>query len=219
MAQRALDDWKKVPVAIERSIRGLTAAALALSLACSASAATPQRVGRAILTFYWTVDESHYQGKPTTLLRDPAGTVIASTTKRFKRALVRQGTGVLRDGRTVYFVRRIGGESRFRVTGAKWGIGSTGCPLIPYRTVAVDPRFVKLGTKVYIPQLKGARLPDSTIHDGIFIAADRGRFRGAHIDLFAGDGARGARPFIRKGYGSRSHVTVYAAGWTRGCAP
>ena len=153
------------------------------------------------------------------LLRDPAGKVIASTTKRFKRELVKQGTGVLRDGRTVYFVRRMAGESRFRVTAFKLGIGSTGCPLIPYRTIAVDPHFVKLGSKVYIPQLKGARLPDGTIHDGMFIAGDRGRFRGAHVDLFAGDGPRGARPFIRRGYGSRSRVTVYVAGRSSDCRP
>jgi len=185
----------------------------------TAMAAQPERVGRAIVTFYWTIDESHDRGKPTMLLRDTAGKIIAATTKRFKRELVKQGTGVLRDGRTVYFVRRIAGESRFRVTTSKFGIGSTGCPLIPYRTVAVDPRFVKLGSRIYIPQLKGAKLPDGTTHDGMFIAGDRGRFRGAHVDLFAGDGPRGARPFIRRGYGSRSHVTVYVAGRAHGCEP
>jgi 3D (Asp-Asp-Asp) domain-containing protein len=201
------------------SCRAAKLTVLALVLGGTAVAAKPERVGRAIVTFYWTIDESRYHGKPTTLLRDGAGHVIASTTKRFKRDLVKQGTGVLRDGRTVYFLRRIDGESRFRVTGERWGIGSTGCPLIPYRTVAVDPRFVKLGTTIYIPQLKGAKLPDGTVHDGLFIASDRGRFRGAHIDFFAGAGPRGARPFIRKGYGSRSHVTVYLVGTAGGCAP
>jgi 3D (Asp-Asp-Asp) domain-containing protein len=178
-------------------------------------------VGRAILTFYWTVEESssRYRGKPTVLLHDSAGRVIASTTRRFRRDLIKQGTGVLRDGRTVLFVRRLAGESRFRVTSEAYGLGSSGCALIPFRTVAVDPRFVRLGTRVYIPQLKGAKLPDGTIHDGMFIAADRGHFRGAHIDLFAGFGAKGARPFIRKGYGSRSHVTVYNAGRTSDCKP
>jgi hypothetical protein len=53
----------------------------------------------------------------------------------------------------------------------------------------------------------------------MFIATDRGRFRGAHVDFFAGDGPRGARPFIRKGYGSRSHVTVYDAGHSGRCEP
>lgn len=173
------------------------------------------------MTFYWIVDESssRYNGKPTAVLRDPRGKVIAHTTKRFKLELVREGSGFLRDGRTVIFDRRVDGESRFRVVNAKYGLGSTGCPLIPYRTIAVDPRWVKLGSAVYIPQLKGTRLPDGTIHDGMFTAIDRGHFRGAHIDFFTGVGARSARPFIRHGYGSRSHVTVYIAGRAGGCSP
>lgn len=187
----------------------------------AAAAAKPQRVGRALLTFYWTIDESssRYRGKATSPLRDPAGKVIANTTKRFKRDLVKQGTGVLRDGRTVYYVRRVDGESRYRVTAEKWGIGSSGCALIPYRTIAANPRFVPAGSILYIPQLKGAKLPDGTVHDGRFIASDRGHFRGAHVDVFVGAGPRGARPFIRKGYGSRSRVTVYADGRADGCAP
>ena len=203
-------------------MRSPVATAIVLALCvCSSAAAKPKKIGTALLTFYWTIDESsaRYRGKASAALRDPTGGVIAHTTKRFKRDLVKQGTGVLRDGRTVYYVRRVRDESRFRVTGSKFGIGSTGCPLIPYRTIAVDPRFVKLGSRVYIPQLKGAHLPDGTVHDGIFLARDRGHFRGAHVDLFVGYGARGARPFIRKGYGSRSHVKVYVDGRSSGCRP
>jgi hypothetical protein len=55
-------------------------------------------------------------------------------------------------------------------------------------------------------------LPDGSKHDGIFIAHDRGGFRGAHIDIFVGVGPRSTRPFIRKGYPSRSYVTVYLEG-------
>lgn len=186
-----------------------------------AAPAKPKRAGRALLTFYWTIDESssRYRGKATSVLRDPTGDVLAHTTRRFKRDLVKQGTGVLRDGRTVYFVRRTDGESRFRVTSVKFGIGSSGCPLIPYRTIAADPHFVPPGSSLYIPQLKGAKLPDGTVHDGKFIASDRGHFRGAHVDIFVGSGPRGARPFIRRGYGSRSRVTVYVEGRADGCAP
>jgi len=204
-----------------RSPVAAAAVVLTLFLCSIALAAEPKKVGRAFITFYWTVDESspRYRVKDSAVLRDPAGKLIAHTSRRYKRDLVKQGTGVLRDGRTVYYVNRIEGESRFRVTSSKYGLGSTGCPLIPFRTVAVDPHFVKLGSKVYIPQLKGAHLPDGTIHDGMFIAADRGHFRGAHVDLFAGIGPRGARPFIRKGYASRSHVTVYIAGRSTDCRP
>jgi 3D (Asp-Asp-Asp) domain-containing protein len=188
---------------------------------CASISAEPQKVGRALLTFYWMADESSpkYRGKQTAVLRDMRGKVIATTYKRFKRDLLLQGSGWLRDGRTLIYVQKVGGESRFRIVSSKYGLGSTGCPLIPFRTIAVDPRFVKFGSKVYIPQLKGAKLPDGTVHDGMFIAADRGNFRGAHVDLFAGAGPRGARPFIRKGYGSLSHVTIYVDGRADGCRP
>jgi hypothetical protein len=67
--------------------------------------------------------------------------------------------------------------------------------------------------------LQGLTLPDGTTHDGMFVAADRGHFRGAHVDFFVGAGSKGARPFVRQGYGSRSHVTIYAAGETTRCRP
>lgn len=179
------------------------------------------KIGRAVVTYYWTINEasSKYGGKPSTTLRDRRGKVIARTTMRFKRDLVMQGAGWLRDGRTVVYWGKVKGESRFMVSKAKFGVGSTGCPLIPLRTIAVDPKFVKLGTRIYIAQFDGVGLPDGTKHDGMFIAADRGNFRGAHIDIFAGDGARGARPFLRKGVRSRSRVTLYDAGRSDDCKP
>lgn len=200
--------------------RGAAAGLLCLFLGGSAHAA-PVKVGRALVTFYWVVDERspEYRGSRSAVLRDTRGRVIARTHRRFKTDLIRQGSGWLRDGRTVIYVRRVAGESRFRISRAKYGLGSTGCRLIPYRTIAVDPHFVKLGTKIYIPQLKGARLPDGTTHDGRFIAVDRGHFRGEHVDLFVGAGSAAARPFIRRGYGSRSHVTIYADGRTSRCRP
>jgi 3D (Asp-Asp-Asp) domain-containing protein len=185
-------------------------------------AATPpaaKKAGRAMITFYWIIDESspRYRGKRDYRLRDVHGNVIEHTTRRFLRELIMEGAGWLRDGRTVMFEKKVDGESRFRITSAKYGLSSNGCPLVPYRTIAVDPRFVKIGSTVYIPQLKGAKLADGTTHDGIFVATDHGHFRGQHIDLFVGAGARGARPFLRKGYASRSHVTVYVMDEKHGC--
>lgn len=187
---------------------------LTFLVATTAFAAPPKRVGRAIVTFYWLIDEAapRYGGKARAELEDVRGQVIARTSVRFRRDLIREGSGHLRDGRTVAYDRRLNGTNRFRIVHSEYGAGKLGCALVPYRTVAVDPRFVKLGSTISIPQLKGARLPDGTIHDGIFIANDRGHFRGAHVDLFIGIGPKGARPFIRKGYGSRSHVIVYRVG-------
>jgi 3D (Asp-Asp-Asp) domain-containing protein len=187
---------------------------LTFLVATTAFVAPPKKIGRAIVTFYWLIDEAapRYAGKAKAELVDARGQVIARTSVRFRHDLIREGSGHLRDGRTVAYDRRLHGTNRFRIVQSEYGVGKLGCPLVPYRTVAVDPHFVKLGTTVSIPQLKGAHLPDGTIHDGIFVANDRGHFRGSHVDLFVGIGPKGARPFIRKGYGSRSHVTVYRIG-------
>ena len=187
---------------------------LTFLVATTAFAAPPKKVGRAIVTFYWLIDEAapRYRGKAKAELVDARGQVIATTTTRFRHDLIREGSGHLRDGRTVAYDRRLHGTNRFRIVQFQYGVGQLGCALVPYRTVAVDPHFVKPGSMISIPQLKGAHLPDGTIHDGIFVANDRGHFRGAHIDLFVGIGPKGARPFIRKGYGSRSHVRVYQLG-------
>ena len=192
------------------SSRAAGAVALTL-LVAPAAMAGPVKVGRAMLTYYWVIDEhaAPYRGAPDAILCDAHGHVIERTSRRFRKALVLEGSGCLRDGRTVTYDHKVRGEHRFRVTKTKAGVAFNGCALEPFRTVAVDPRVIPLGSKIYIPQLKGSRLPDGTIHDGIFIAADRGHFRGHRIDIFVGEGARGARPFTRRGYTSRSHVTVY----------
>jgi 3D (Asp-Asp-Asp) domain-containing protein len=187
---------------------------LAVLPAATALAGPREKLGTALVTFYWLIDESasRYRGNPTSLLEDSRGRVIARTTRRFKRDLVVEGSGRLRDGRTVSYDRKLAGRNRFRISASNYGDGSLGCPLTPYHTVAVDPHFVELGSTIYIPQLKGTPLPDGTIHDGIFVADDRGHFHGRHVDIFIGLGPRAARPFSRRGYGSRSHVTVYLVG-------
>ena len=187
---------------------------LAVLIGAPALSAERRKVGKALLTFYWIVDESssRYDGKRETAMRDARGKVLARVHARFRKDVVMEGTGWLRDGRTVRYDRKVGGEHRFRITKSRYGRTARGCPADPYRTVAVDPRFVKLGSKIYIPELKGTILPDGSKHDGVFVANDRGAFRGAHVDIFVGVGPRSTRPFIRQGYPSRSYVTVYLEG-------
>jgi 3D (Asp-Asp-Asp) domain-containing protein len=187
---------------------------LAILLAATAFAERPGRIGRALVTFYWLIDESapRYRGGPRVALLDLEGRVIVRASRKFERDIVMEGSGQLRDGRTVAFVEKVHGKNRFRLTISRYGYGSLGCALIPYRTAAVDPHFIKLGSTIYIPQMKGARLPDGTIHDGIFVADDHGHFHGRQVDIFTGLGPKASRPFARRGYGSRSHVTVYLVG-------
>lgn len=187
-----------------------TAALILVALLVVPSAmAGPPKISSALLTFYWMADEHapRYRGEPVAELCDVHGKVIATTSRAFRRAVVCEGTGRLRDGRVVVYARRVHGEHRFRV--AKRAITSSGHGLVPFRTVAVDPRIIKVGSRIFIPELKGARLSDGTTHDGMFVATDCGHFRGKHVDVFVGDGPEGVRPFARRGYGSRSRVTVY----------
>lgn len=104
-----------------------------------------------------------------------------------------------------------------------YGIGSNNNPLIPFRTLACDlgtvrdsrpwlnGGYARFGQRIYIPASRGVRLPDGTVHDGMFACGDTGGLIiGNHIDVFIGPvrgGEAGARrvnpfPFIRS---SSSH--------------
>lgn len=146
---------------------------------------------------------------------------VAEVTKDFASELELQGTGQLKDGR----VLNIEGHCRcekspcFKVTEAKWGTAGTGRPLQPFRTVAVDPKVIKLGSLLYVPLLEGRTMPGRApwggfVHDGCVVADDTGGgIDGNQLDLFVG----------RKGYylgisgtgGSHSwarHVPVFDGG-------
>jgi 3D (Asp-Asp-Asp) domain-containing protein len=119
---------------------------------------------------------------------------IAEVSKEFAGQLALQGTGKLRDGRVV----NIWGQCRcehspcFKVTSTSWGTGGSGRALQPFRTVAVDPKVIKLGSMLYVPLLEGRRMPGRSpwggfVHDGCLIAADvGGGIRGTQLDLFVG---------------------------------
>jgi hypothetical protein len=60
-------------------------------------------------------------------------------------------------------------------------------PLIPFRTLAINPKLnpTLYYQKVYIKQLDGLMLNDQK-HNGICIVGDAGGMRQAHFDLFVG---------------------------------
>ena len=83
------------------------------------------------------------------------------------------------------------GKSRYMQAKGEFGDGVKGMILVPYRTIAVDPKFISYGTVVYIPAARGVEitLPDGTKvkHDGYFFAADTGgAIKQNHIDVFTG---------------------------------
>ena len=79
---------------------------------------------------------------------------------------------------------------RFRAAHSRWGDGIKGYSLVPFRTIAVDPKHIPFGSLIYIEKAKGIRfmwLGETFTHDGFFFAGDKGgAIKGNHIDLFTG---------------------------------
>ncbi|HUQ08217.1 MAG TPA: 3D domain-containing protein [Kofleriaceae bacterium] len=127
-------------------------------------------------------------------LYDKKCAVLGNVSRPFAAQLALQGTGRLRDGRML----NVAGKCTCPRTPCfhvlpphrKWGMGGSGQPLEPFRTVAVDPKRIKLGSLLYIPVLDGVRMPGRApvggfIHDGCVVAGDTGGgIQGAQLDLF-----------------------------------
>ena len=206
----------------------------------------PHQLGQFTITFYYVIGEEEITAKPVLVAAndnrkhegsDEAAELtaitpdlvtlyagggrceeIAEVSKEFASQLALQGTGKLHDGR----VLNIWGACNckhtpcFRVTQAQWGTAGSGRALQPFRTVAVDPKVVKLGSLLYLPLLEGRRMPGREpwggyIHDGCVVADDTGgHIAGNRLDLFVGrrayflgiSGSGGSHAWAR-------HVPVY----------
>jgi len=82
-------------------------------------------------------------------------------------------------------------KTRFRLAFGPYGDGVEDYKLIPYRTIAVDPKYFPYGSVIYIPRARGNKitLPDGSVtyHDGYFFAGDTGRaILNTHIDVYIG---------------------------------
>ena len=132
------------------------------------------------LSFYWLAYESEYANeKYDTDIYSKEGWWIGRYPSAFVFELKLEGSGILRDGRVVNY----DGECRYGIgTCFKFldvgehplGRGVQGRPLVPFRSIAVDPRFIPIGSPVWVPELVGVVLPDGTRHDGCLRADDQG---------------------------------------------
>jgi hypothetical protein len=110
--------------------------------------------------------------------------------ERYACSLKLEGSGLLRDGRIVNYTGpcKFGYGTCFEqldVTDFPFGRGAGVRPLIPFKSVAVDPRVVRLGEPLYIPEFDGMVLPDGSIHDGCVRADDTGGgIKGRKMDFF-----------------------------------
>jgi 3D (Asp-Asp-Asp) domain-containing protein len=142
-------------------------------------------------TFYRILDESSGEWpeeERTESLLTVDGKLIERVTPSFKRHLDIEGSARLRDGRVVNFLEKTDDGWRYMiVSDAPYGLAATGDKLIPYRTLAVDPKVIAQGAVLFIPSLVGVRLPSGEIHDGYFFAHDTGQgITGRRIDVFVG---------------------------------
>ncbi len=150
-------------------------------------------LGRFKITYYWIANEDK-ESKGTTPIVDSSCQRIARVSKSFRRRLQLEGSGRLKDGR---MINRAGGckcdGACYWVTGEEhqWGAGVGNRALKPFRSIAVDPKQVKIGTSLYVAELDGLTMPGAGaeggfVHDGCVVADDRGGgVRGMQIDLFA----------------------------------
>ncbi|HEY4177230.1 MAG TPA: 3D domain-containing protein [Kofleriaceae bacterium] len=119
---------------------------------------------------------------------------LAEVTRDFAEAMQLQGTGKLRDGRLLNIAGKCSCERSpcFHVVEAQWGLAGTGRALQPFRTVAVDPKVIKLGSLLYVPILEGRTMPGRApwggyVHDGCVVADDTGGgINDNQLDLFVG---------------------------------
>lgn len=137
------------------------------------------------LSFYWLAWESEYANEPyDTDIYTRDGFFLGRFPRTFVFELKLEGSGILRDGRVVNYDGECGygvGTCFRQVDPLEHplGMGGQGRPLEPYRSVAIDPRYIPIGTPLYIPELVGIQMPDGSRHDGCVRADDTG----GHIKL------------------------------------
>jgi 3D (Asp-Asp-Asp) domain-containing protein len=101
------------------------------------------------------------------------------------------------------------GKVRFGVAQGPFGDGVKGMILVPYRTIAVDPKYIPYGSVIYIPEARGLEIKLSNglllEHDGYFFAADTGSaIKQNHIDVFSGHSAK--NPFSQLIRSQKKHT-------------
>lgn len=209
-------------------LSALAALLAGLALVCAAPAAPaddpPGRLlGTFRLTHYFVAQEQHAGRGRWPLFSPACERILAHTSETFHHELSLEGTGRLRDGRLLNFSERCpcarpgfqGSRICYDVldTGLfPWGRGAPfdggHAALEPFRSVAVDPRLVPLGTVLYVPEFHGRRWPDGRFSDGCVRAEDIGRLiRNRHLDLFTGR-PEWSEALFRKGMPSRVRVYV-----------
>lgn len=144
-------------------------------------------LGKFKITYYWVTCEDDAKGERDTELLDKQGKSLGKFRADFAKNIKIEGTGRTLEGKTLNYAGVVKGESRYHYIKQPWGTGWKDQALEPFRSLAVDVKVIAQGTKIFIPQAVGALLPDGSVHDGVFVAADTGGgIKSKHIDIFCG---------------------------------
>ncbi|NUO81899.1 DUF1460 domain-containing protein [candidate division KSB1 bacterium] len=88
--------------------------------------------------------------------------------------------------------------------------GAAGVKLLPYRSLAVNPTKILLGSVLFVPQAYGVALPSGEIHDGFFFAQEARRACADTLALFVGNETRSENAFTRNAaFRSKPVLEVY----------
>jgi len=132
------------------------------------------------LRFYWLAFQDKYGYLDEQVdLYTPKGDFLGAFSHRFYRSLRMEGSGILSDGRVVNYAGRCryGAGTCFEQLDAERypaGRGAGRRALVPFQSVAVDPRLIPIGEPLYVPELDGLTLPNGEVHDGCVRADDTG---------------------------------------------
>ncbi len=160
-------------------------------------------LGKFKTTYYWVVDEQDYPSGRSVALYDTAGELVGRFSRAFVNAFKIEAAARLRDGRCLSYMKKAG-----RVVVGEEFMGYGGYKLSAGKSVAVDPRVIPIGSRLYIPQAEEVVLAGRR-HNGIFYAHDIGSaVQGKHIDVFVGPRAN-VEPFSSAGMRSLGSVDVY----------
>lgn len=94
-----------------------------------------------------------------------------------------EGTGLLKNGKMVNLGESSSVFMQVDRKESPYGLGSNGNALQPWVSVAAND--IKRGTKLYIKEFDGLKLPDGKVHNGCVRVDDQGwSFDGCQIDFF-----------------------------------
>lgn len=134
--------------------------------------------------------EAALQGSVSVQQGEKATAYVFVDAKGPEQANCDQWLGSLSDG-----IKTATRRARFMQVNHPLGCGVRNHPLVPFRTIAVDPHTIPLDTVIFVPELRGRVFQINGrpfVHDGYLFAGDRGgAIKGAHIDVFLVESAAG----------------------------